>query len=119
MQLQADTSAKQTNSILAYVAAGLKMAKSNATGETMIVRYSPGSRRLTLGADKAYDVRELVGDLRDVTPPLRRTHLIEPRRSTPRTTRHRVMRPASSALPQAQSWRVPSQMTKSVLFLLD
>src|SRR5262249_37820943 len=27
--------------------------------QTMVVRYSPGSRRLTLGADKAYDVREL------------------------------------------------------------
>jgi hypothetical protein len=36
----------------------------------MIVRHSPGSRRLTLGADKAYDVREFVDDLRDlnVTP---------------------------------------------------
>src|SRR5947208_5080451 len=38
--------------------------------QTMIVRHSPGSRRLTLGADKAYDVREFVDDLRDlnVTP---------------------------------------------------
>jgi hypothetical protein len=32
----------------------------------MIVRYSPGSRRLTLGADKAYDVREFIDDLRDL-----------------------------------------------------
>jgi len=37
---------------------------------TMVVRRSPGSRRLTLGADKAYDVHEFVDDLRDlnVTP---------------------------------------------------
>jgi hypothetical protein len=37
---------------------------------TMMVRHSPGSRRLTLGADKAYDVHGFVDDLRDlnVTP---------------------------------------------------
>jgi transposase len=37
---------------------------------SMIVRRSPGSRRLTLGADKAYDTRDFVADLRDlnVTP---------------------------------------------------
>jgi len=34
--------------------------------QTMIVRHSPGSRRLTLGADKAYDVREFLDDLRDL-----------------------------------------------------
>jgi hypothetical protein len=36
----------------------------------MVVRHSPGSRRLTLGADKAYDVHGFVEDLRDlnVTP---------------------------------------------------
>ena len=36
----------------------------------MVVRHSPGSRRLTLGADKAYDVHKFVDDLRDlnVTP---------------------------------------------------
>jgi hypothetical protein len=36
----------------------------------MVMRHSPGSRRLTLGADKAYDVHEFVDDLRDlnVTP---------------------------------------------------
>jgi hypothetical protein len=38
--------------------------------QTMIVRHSPGSRRPTLGADKAYDVREFVDDLHglNVTP---------------------------------------------------
>src|SRR5246500_4085096 len=58
--------------------------------QTMVVRYSPGSRRLTLGADKAYDVREFVNDLRDlnVTP-----HIAQntPGRSAAidgRTTRH-------------------------------
>ena len=37
---------------------------------TMVVRRSPGSRRLTLGADKAYDVHGFVDDLRDlnITP---------------------------------------------------
>src|SRR5882757_2393382 len=33
---------------------------------TMVVRHSPGSRRLTLGADKAYDVHGFVDDLRDL-----------------------------------------------------
>jgi hypothetical protein len=32
----------------------------------MVVRHSPGSRRLTLGADKAYDVHGFVDDLRDL-----------------------------------------------------
>src|SRR5262245_8083171 len=38
--------------------------------QEMIVRHSPGARRLTLGADKAYDVAAFVADLRDlnVTP---------------------------------------------------
>jgi hypothetical protein len=36
----------------------------------LVARHSPGSRRLTLGADKAYDVHTFVDDLRDlnVTP---------------------------------------------------
>jgi hypothetical protein len=42
----------------------------------MIVRHSPGSRRITLGADKAHDTRDFVDDLRDlnVTPPRRSMH---------------------------------------------
>src|SRR5436190_16790500 len=32
----------------------------------MIVRRSPGSRRLTLGADKGYDTKTFVADLRDL-----------------------------------------------------
>jgi hypothetical protein len=33
---------------------------------TMVVRRSPGSRSLTLGTDKVYDVHEFVDDLRDL-----------------------------------------------------
>jgi transposase len=58
--------------------------------KTMVVRYSPGSRRLTLGADKAYDTREFVDDLRDlnVTPHVAQN--LNGRRSAidDRTTRH-------------------------------
>jgi hypothetical protein len=58
--------------------------------KTMVVRYSPGSRRLTLGADKAYDTREFVDDLRDlnVTPHVAQN--LNGRRSAidKRTTRH-------------------------------
>jgi transposase len=51
----------------------------------MVVRYSPGSRRVTLGADKAYDVHEFVDDLRDlnVTPHIAQTRRTAARRSTP------------------------------------
>jgi transposase len=58
--------------------------------QTMVVRYSPGSRRLTLGADKGYDAREFVDDLRDlnVTPHIAQN--LNGRRSAidGRTTRH-------------------------------
>jgi transposase len=39
-------------------------------GLAMIDRHCPGSKRITLGADKAFDVEEFVGDLRErnVTP---------------------------------------------------
>jgi hypothetical protein len=51
---------------------------------TMVVRHSPGSRRITLGADKAYDVHEFVDDLRDLTSRRTspRTRPTAPRRST-------------------------------------
>lgn len=40
------------------------------TAQEMIVRHWPGARRLTLGAEKGYDARAFVADLRDlnVTP---------------------------------------------------
>ena len=42
----------------------------------MIVRRSPGSRRLTLGADKGYDTKTFVADLRDlnIAPPCGAEH---------------------------------------------
>src|SRR5262249_45120294 len=44
-----------------------------STGETakdMIVRYSPGAKRITVGADKGFDTADFVSDMRDfnVTP---------------------------------------------------
>jgi len=58
--------------------------------ETMVVRYSPGSRRLTLGADKAYDAREFVDDLRDlnVTPHIAQNTSNRTSAIDARTTRH-------------------------------
>jgi transposase len=55
------------------VAATLTKATGTTEREaakTMIVRHSPGARRITLGADKAYDAAEFVKDLREfnVTP---------------------------------------------------
>jgi hypothetical protein len=58
--------------------------------QMMVVRYSPGSRRLTLDADKAYDVREFVNDLRDpnVTPHIAQNTSGRSSAIDPRTTRH-------------------------------
>ena len=65
------------------------MAEREAAQE-MIVRHSPGARRLTLGADKGYDARTFVADLRDlnVTPHIAQN--LAGRRSAIdcRTTRH-------------------------------
>jgi transposase len=57
---------------------------------TMVVRHSPGSRRLTLGADKAYDVHEFVDDLRDlnVTPHIAQNTTNRSSAIDARTTRH-------------------------------
>ena len=61
-----------------------------AAAEEMIVRYSPGARRLTLGADKGYDAAAFVADMRalNVTPHIAQN--ISGRRSAvdDRTTRH-------------------------------
>ena len=43
-----------------------KMLALQESAIDMIVRRSPGSRRLTLGADKAYDTKDFVADLRDL-----------------------------------------------------
>ena len=57
---------------------------------TMVARHSPGSRRLTLGADKAYDVHEFVDDLRDlnVTPHVAQNTTNRSSAIDGRTTRH-------------------------------
>jgi hypothetical protein len=57
---------------------------------TMMARHSPGSRRLTLGADKAYDVHEFVDDLRDlnVTPHIAQNTTNRTSAIDARTTRH-------------------------------
>ena len=58
--------------------------------KTMIVRRSPGSRRITLGADKAYDAREFVDELRElnVTPHLAQNTSNRDSAIDGRTTRH-------------------------------
>jgi transposase len=58
--------------------------------KTMIVRRLPGSRRITLGADKAYDAREFVDDLRklNVTPHLAQNTSNRDSAIDGRTTRH-------------------------------
>jgi hypothetical protein len=51
------------------VGAMLTSASGTAEREAaidMIVQRSPGSRRLTLGADKAYDTKDFIADLRDL-----------------------------------------------------
>ena len=56
----------------------------------MVARHSPGSRRLTLGADKAYDVHGFVDDLRDlnVTPHIAQNTTNRTSAIDARTTRH-------------------------------
>jgi transposase len=57
---------------------------------TMIVRHSPGSQRLTLGADKAFDAREFVDHLRhlNVTPHVAQNTSNRASAIDGRTTRH-------------------------------
>jgi hypothetical protein len=60
------------------------------TAETMTVRHSPGSKRITLGADKAYGVHKFVDDLRDlnVTPHIAQNTTNRTSAIDARTTRH-------------------------------
>jgi transposase len=57
---------------------------------TMIVRHSPGAKRITLGADKAYDAAEFVADLRqlNVTPHIAQNDSGRCSAIDARTTRH-------------------------------
>jgi len=75
------------------VAATLTKATGSAerqAAEQMIVRHSPGARRITLGADKGYDAAAFVADMRalNVTPHIAQN--VSGRRSAidARTTRH-------------------------------
>jgi transposase len=74
---------------------GAKLTPATGTAEReaaldMIVRRSPGSRRLTLGADKAYDTASFVADLRDfnVAPHVTRNTTNRASAIDCRTTRH-------------------------------
>ena len=59
-------------------------AVERETAKDMIVRYSPGAKRITVGADKGFDTADFVSDMRDfnVTP-----HVAQ--NTTNRTLRHR------------------------------
>src|SRR5262245_13277490 len=56
----------------------------------MVVRHSPGAKRITLGADKAYDAAQFVGDLRElnVTPHIAQNDSGRRSAIDGRTTRH-------------------------------
>jgi transposase len=61
-----------------------------AAAQRMIVRHSPGARRLTLGADKAYDTADFIADLRqlNVTPHVAQNDKARRSAVDRRTTRH-------------------------------
>jgi len=58
--------------------------------KTMVARYSPGARRITLGGDKGYDAREFIDDLRalNVTPHVAQNIANRVSAIDGRTTRH-------------------------------
>jgi transposase len=60
------------------------------TAKTMIVRRSPGTRRITVGADKGFDAREFIDDLRElnVTPHVAPNTANRASAIDGRTTRH-------------------------------
>ena len=75
------------------VAAMLTEANGTAerkAAEQMIVKHSPGARRITLGADKAYDAAAFVADLRalNVTPHIAQNTSHRRSAIDARTTRH-------------------------------
>jgi hypothetical protein len=61
-----------------------------AAAKAMLVRHSPGAKRITLGADKAYDAAEFVADLRElnVTPHIAQNDSGRRSAIDGRTTRH-------------------------------
>ena len=62
-----------------------------ATAKDMIVRYSPGAKRITVGADKGFDTADFVADMRDfnVTPHVAQNTTNRCSAIDQRTTRHR------------------------------
>jgi transposase len=58
--------------------------------KAMVVRHSPGGKRITLGADKAYDAAEFIADLRElnVTPHIAQNDSGRRSAIDARTTRH-------------------------------
>jgi hypothetical protein len=60
------------------------------TAKDMIVRYSPGAKRITVGADKAFDTAGFVADMRDfnVTPHVAQNATNRLSAVDRRTTRH-------------------------------
>ena len=75
------------------VEAELRRASGMAERETakdMVVRYSPGAKRLTVGADKGFDAADFVADMRDfnVTPHVAQDTTNRLSAIDHRTTRH-------------------------------
>jgi Transposase DDE domain len=71
------------------------MTKATGTAEReaaeeMIVRHSPGARRITLGADKGYDAAAFIADIRSLTVTPHVAQNVSGRRSAidARTMRH-------------------------------
>lgn len=62
-----------------------------ATAKDMIVRYSPGAKPITVGADKGFDTADFVADMRDfnVTPHVAQNTTNRCSAIDQRTTRHR------------------------------
>lgn len=60
------------------------------TAKDMIVRHSPGAKRITVGADKAFDTADFVADMRDfhVTPHVAQNTTHRASAIDHRTTRH-------------------------------
>ena len=76
------------------VEAELRQASGTVERETakdMIVRYSPGAKRITVGADKGFDTADFVADMRDfnVTPHVAQNTTNRRSAIDGRTTRHR------------------------------
>jgi len=61
------------------------------TAKEMIVRHSPGAKRITVGADKGFDTADFVADMRDfnVTPHIAQNASNRRSAIDHRTTRHR------------------------------